>query len=470
MSADGTGMRFLQTIQAGLADVHGRDAAPSWQAPEINGGGVLASAFAVTGLAVGSIGAAALGLAAYLREFTGRAPAVSLERRLASLWFGRSLYPQGWRIPAVRDPVTGDYQGLDGWIRIHANAPHHRQRALRVLGCDARPQSVEQAVSRRPVQALEDDLVAAGACAAVMRSASQWAGHPQGRAIAQAPLFLADEGLPEPTPPAAMRDPGRPLSDVRVLDLTRVLAGPVSTRFLAGYGARVVRVDPPSWTEPGMVPEVTLGKYCVGLDLNDPGQRRRFEALLAQADVLVHGYRPDALENLGLGAQARQRIRPGLVDVSLDAYGWTGPWRMRRGFDSLVQMSCGIAHAGMQWKEQPRPTPLPVQALDQASGYLMAAAVLHGLVHRRRTGMGSIVRLALARTAHLLMSETAQTGLVIDDAVPDDLDPWVERTVWGPAQRLSPPCALAGIPMRWERPAGPLRADPPMDAFPPQES
>lgn len=452
--------QFLRTIRTGLAVIHQPGIAPEWHEPEISGEGTLDSAFAVTDLALASIGAASSALAAYVGWHTGCTPAVHLDRRLASLWFDHSLRPVGWQVPAVRDSVTGDYRGRDGWIRIHANAPHHREHALEVLGAQANRTSVAHAVSDRNVQDIEEQMIAAGACAAIMRSPERWAVHPQGQALASEPLCLVEDGTASYTPvDRVVATSARPLEGLRVLDLTRVLAGPVSTRFLAGYGAQVLRIDPPSWTEPGMVPEVTLGKYCAGLDLRQPEDRRQFERLLAQADVLVHGYRPGALEGLGFGAQARQHIRPGLVDISLNAYGWSGPWAGRRGFDSLVQMSCGIAYAGMQWRQTDEPTPLPVQALDQATGYLLAAAALHGLIRRAETGQGSIVRLALARTAALLMSEQSVPGEAIGAAQGEDIDPWIEQTAWGPGQRLKAPCALDGIPMRWERPACVLRGD-----------
>lgn len=452
--------QFLRTIRSGLAAIHQPGIAPEWHEPEISGEGTLDSAFAVTDLALASIGAASSALAAYVGRHTGRTPAVHLDRRLASLWFDHSLQPVGWQVPAVRDSVTGDYRGRDGWIRIHANAPHHRQHALEVLGAQADRTSVAHAVSDRNVQDIEEQMIAAGACAAIMRSPEQWIAHPQGQALASEPLCLVEDGTTSYTPvDQVMATSARPLEGLRILDLTRVLAGPVSTRFLAGYGAQVLRIDPPSWTEPGMVPEVTLGKYCAGLDLRQPGDRLQFERLLAQADVLVHGYRPGALEGLGFGAQMRQHIRPGLVDISLNAYGWSGPWAGRRGFDSLVQMSCGIAYAGMQWRQTEEPTPLPVQALDQATGYLLAAAALHGLIRRAETGRGSIVRLALARTATLLMSEQPVSGEAIGAVQSEDIDPWIEETAWGSGQRLKAPCMLDGIPMRWERPACVLRGD-----------
>ncbi|MBN9321143.1 MAG: CoA transferase, partial [Delftia acidovorans] len=288
-----------------------------------------------------------------------------------------------------------------------------------------------------------------------------WAAHPQGQAVQQEPL-LAWQMHPQPGQPfsfsAGAWQPSaqRPLQGLRVLDLTRILAGPAATRWLAGHGAEVLRIDPPGWEEPGTVPEVTLGKRCARLDLRAPQDRAVFEQLLAGADVLVHGYRDGALEGLGFGAAWRRRLNPSLIDVSLNAYGWSGPWQQRRGFDSLVQMSAGIADAGMHRLGRDRPTPLPLQALDHATGYLMAAAVVMALVRRMQGQGGSTVRASLARTAHLL----AGHGVGDPDACPlapvngaEDFSAAIEATSWGAARRLRAPVEVAGPPMHSERAA-----------------
>ncbi len=254
----------------------------------------------------------------------------------------------------------------------------------------------------------------------------------------------------------------RPLAGVRVLDLTRVLAGPVATRFLAGLGADVLRIDPPWWDEPSIVPDVVPGKRCARLDLRLPEDRQRLAELIAEADILVHGYRPGALAGQGLDADARRRLCPGLVDVSLDAYGWTGPWRGRRGFDSLVQMSAGIAAEGMHRFGTDRPKPLPVQALDHATGYIMAAAAIRGMTRRATSGAGSETRTSLARTASLLASVPAPDQLGrLSEADPADYDPAIEATGWGPALRLRPPLAVDGAIIAWDRPAATLGSSPP---------
>ncbi|MDP4003996.1 CoA transferase [Methylobacterium sp. NEAU K] len=421
------------------------------------GAGALPSAFRVSDLAAGTVAAAALALA----EVAGVDGPVKVDRRLASFWFATALRPEGWRVPAPWDPVAGDYRARDGWIRLHTNAPHHRAAAERVLGSQADRAGMGRAVAGWAKAELEAAILAEGGCAAEMRGLDDWAAHPQGRAVAAEPL-VAFEPAADRTASRWRPLPGRPLEGLRVLDLTRVLAGPVATRFLAGFGADVLRIDPPDWDEPALVPEVTLGKTCARLDLRRDADRATFEGLLAGADVFVHGYRPGALDGLGYGAQARRALAPGLVDVSLDAYGWTGPWAGRRGFDSLVQMSCGIARAGQLWRGADRPVPLPVQALDHATGYLMAAAVLRLLARRLADGTGGAARLSLARTAALLAAagpsaaeeEPAPEG-------PEDLAREVEATSWGPARRLRPPVAVAGVAMRWGRAARLLGDDAP---------
>jgi len=423
------------------------------------GAGRLPSAFAVTDLAAASVATAALAVGEWIASAGGPAPAVRVDSRLASLWFGFSLRPQGWSVPPPWDPVAGDYRSRDGWIRLHTNAPHHRRAAMAVLGTPEERDAVARAVAAWSADELETAIVQRGGCAAALRSLDAWRAHPQGRAVAAEPLFHQRSTSGAAAPPRAV-DPTRPLRGIKVLDLTRVLAGPVATRFLAGCGATVLRIDPPGWDEPGVIPEVVLGKRCARLDLHDPGDRATFEQLLREADVLVHGYRPGALDALGFDAARRQALRPGLVDVSLSAYGWTGPWNTRRGFDSLVQMSSGIADEGRRYFGADRPTPLPVQALDQATGYLLAAAAVRGLVHRRRTGFGLESRTSLARIAALLVSNPSPPPEPLAPETADDLAEAIEATAWGTARRIRPPVEIAGAPLGWDLPARPLGSAP----------
>jgi hypothetical protein len=411
------------------------------------------SAFAVSDLAVASIGAAC-GEAASL---TNRIRPITMDRRLASLWFSLTVQPKGWTLPPVWDDLAGVYKTKDGFIRLHTNAPHHKSAALRALDCGSARADVEAVVKSHRSNELERIIVAENGCAAALRSLENWRHHPQGQAVDQEPLIAWSEHDPMPAS-GVPSSPERPLQGLKVLDLTRVLAGPVCTRTLAGFGAEILRIDPPGWSEALVETEVTPGKRLATLDLKSENGRKQLLALMGDADVFVHGYRSDALAGLGLGDAVRRGVNPGLIDVALNAYGWTGPWSTRRGFDSLVQMSSGISHAGMIWKHSDAPVPLPVQALDFATGYLMAAAVLRALRIRTETGRILSARLSLARTAALLVSEPSDNeGAEFPDIAEADFSDAVEMTDWGPAKRVRFP---ANLPMHWVTPARHLHADP----------
>jgi crotonobetainyl-CoA:carnitine CoA-transferase CaiB-like acyl-CoA transferase len=415
--------------------------------------GALPSAFSVSDFAASSIGVAALAIAELVALQTASLPRVMIDRRLASAWFRWSLRPVGWALPQPWDPIAGDYRTQDGWIRLHTNAPHHRAAALQVLGVPADREAVTAAVAPWSAVALETAIIEAGGCAAEMRSIDAWTNHPQGRAVAEEKL-AATTYRPAPAFTRWQPDPARPLAGLKILDLTRVLAGPIATRFLAGFGATVLRIDPPGWDEPGVVPEVTLGKRCARLDLTQPADRAILTSLLEQADILIHGYQPGALERLGFGKAERLAIAPHLSDVTLSAYGWSGPWAGRRGFDSLVQMSAGIADAGMRWKAADRPIPLPVQALDHATGYLMAAAAVRAVTTRLRGDGASTTKFSLARTAKALLDAgPASKETAFAEETEADLAPSIEETAWGQARRLTPPVQIDGVDLRWSRPA-----------------
>ncbi|MEO0343833.1 MAG: CoA transferase [Pseudomonadota bacterium] len=407
----------------------------------------LRSCFGVSDFATASIKSAATELAEFVN-----AENVTIDRRLSSLWFGMTLKPESWELPSAWDAIAGVYKAKDGWIRLHTNAPHHKNAALHVLGCPEDKVAVSDAVKTWQKATLEAAIVAEHGAAATMLSAKEWISHPQGRAVNAEPLIHWTKKA-EGAKPCSM-------SGLKVLDLTRVLAGPVATRFLAGFGAQVLRVDPPSWNEPGVEPEVTLGKRRAGLDLSKAQDRSSLDDLIRKADVLVHGYRPGALAGLGYDPEHLKALAPHMIEVSLSAYGWTGPWAKRRGFDSLVQMSCGIAAEGMHRLNATRPVPLPVQALDHATGYLMAAAVLRALRIRQRTGAIFSARLSLARTAALLMAPGSRNfrGSAVEET-PQDLDDTPETTAWGVAKRIKFPVTIDGKTAQWPYPAGPLRVD-----------
>jgi crotonobetainyl-CoA:carnitine CoA-transferase CaiB-like acyl-CoA transferase len=455
---------------------------------------VLPSAFDVTGLAAASVAAAALAAAGFhaARAQLPLRP-VSVDTRAASAAFAcEALFtPSGWELPAPWDPIAGNYQAKDGWIRLHTNYSRHREAVAAALSPDdpggaSDRESVAARVRKARASELEEGIVEwAGGAAAVMRGREEWLASPQGAATARAPVLdvvagplagSADDAVPEPhyrlpspdtsavadrnrgkAPPRQVGSaPAAPYAGIRVLDLTRVIAGPVGTRFLAAYGADVLRVDPPGFEEvPALLPETTAGKRTAGLDLRCPAGREAFEDLLATADVLVTGLRADALARLGYDEATVAAINPGLIRASLNAYGWAGPWRNRRGFDSLVQMSCGITAAGAAAAGQDKPVALPVQALDHATGYLIAAAVGRALTRRLTQGEPSRVRACLIGTANFLWSLPAP-GQQPPMPRPEDFPLEPATTAWGRARRVPVPGQIHGITPRYQVNAGPL--------------
>lgn len=440
-------------------------ALPATDSYKTVGEGARPSAFAVSELATASFAAVGQELARLVAalNLAPKAPEVSVDHRLASLWYGYSFKPDGWEMPSLWDSIAGDYQASDGWIRLHTNLPRHRAAALKVLEVKGNRDAVSQALKDWAVADLETAIVAEGGVAAAMRSRADWLDHPQGRSVSRDPLIgwhsprhVTLRDRPEATAK-------RPLAGLRVLDLTRVLAGPVSTRTLAGFGAEVLRIDPPGWDEPGVIPDISLGKHCAYLDLKSLAGMEKFQDLLSQADVFVHGYRPGALDALGLTKIKRDELAPNRVEVTLNAYGWQGPWSPRRGFDSLVQMSAGIADSGRDWANAEKPTPLPVQALDHATGYLMAAAVLSALTEAASGNSVMLAQLSLARTAELLAALAKnKADDDITEARSEDYGKTSEDTGWGPGYRLKPALTVGTSNMSWPLPASKLGTSQPV--------
>jgi len=441
-------------LTGGAADLSGRLTATGPRT-------YLPSRFDVTGLAAAAVGAATLAAAEYhaARNSTEVA-AVRVDSRAACAAFATEglFTPVGWSLPAVWDPLAGNYPARDGWIRLHTNYAYHRAAVASVLQADDRD-GVRAAVGGWKAADLEAAVVAAGGCAAVMRGRDEWLASAPGAAAADAPvLAVAERPLTahaHAAGSAADRPAGRPYAGVRVLDLTRVIAGPTGTKFLAAHGADVLRLDPPGFAEvPALLPESTAGKRTAAIDLGTPDGRAVFEGLAAGADVLVTGLRAGALARLGYDDAALTALNPALVIASLNAYGWAGPWRDRRGFDSLVQMSCGIAaDAGGD-----EPVPLPVQALDYATGYLLAAAVGRALTVRRTRGAASRIHASLIGTANLLWSfpRAADLGGQPARPRPDEIPLADVRTAWGPARQVPVPGEIAGITAQLRGEAGPL--------------
>ena len=339
-------------------------------------------------------------------------------------------------------PLSRFWRAFDRWIRLHANYPWHERRALEVLGCGTRPESVGEAIASWPAEDLEEALAAHGALGFAVRDAAEWQCHAQGRAVGG--QALVESGA---APAQARRlGTGRGAAGVRVLDLTRVIAGPVATRTLAAWGADVLRIDSPGLPEIAAQAIDTLSGKCSALvDFADPAGRAQLEELLRSADVLVQGYRPGALDRFGLAEAELAERHPHLSVVTLSAWGWRGPWAGRRGFDSLVQCPTGIAAAEGSGGH---PGVLPAQVLDHATGYLAAAAALLSLARVAGGEAARHRRVSLARTAGWL------TGRGSRDRQPEreaDPDPFL-TTLPGPrhpVRVITPPGRTSDLSPGW---------------------
>jgi crotonobetainyl-CoA:carnitine CoA-transferase CaiB-like acyl-CoA transferase len=300
--------------------------------------------------------------------------------------------------PDRMSPFFRFWMTADGrWFRVHGEYPWHRSRALAVLQCEDRHRSVKDAISRWRAEDLEDALDAAGGLGYAVRSEQEWLEHPQGRAVAALPLLQSEAG----TGTGRLADASRGATGLRVLDLTRALAGPIATRTLAAWGAEVVRIDGPGLPEePAHALDTLPGKRSAELDLADPANRTTLEELLGGADLLVQGYRPGALARFGLDARTLSERHPHLNVITLSAWGPSGPWATRRGFDSVVQCPVGISQVEGTGD---RPGALPSRVLDHAMGYLAAAASMLAVASVQHGGSPQSVQLSLAQTARWLL-------------------------------------------------------------------
>jgi crotonobetainyl-CoA:carnitine CoA-transferase CaiB-like acyl-CoA transferase len=356
---------------------------------QVSGRSGLVSPLAVEDLAVGAVAAQLLAA----RELTGRTDPVRLDAAAVGFAFRSERYARQDGRPAGAGfaPLSRFWPTADGWVRLHANYPHHRAAVLRVLGT-ADPGA---AAAGWRAEELESAVVEAGGAAAAVRTAAGWAAHPQGRAVAGLPLLglarVAD-GPPRDVP----------LAGLRILDLTRVIAGPVATRTLASHGADVLRLDSPRLPDdPAGLVDTGPGKRSAVVDLASRTGRATLEELLRGADVVVQGYRPGALDAFGLAPADLAGRHPHLAVVRVRAWGPAGPWQQRRGFDSLVQAATGIADT---LGTDAGPGVLPAQALDHGTGHLAAAAVLRAVAERRAQGGVWHAELSLAQVAQWLLT------------------------------------------------------------------
>ncbi len=397
---------------------------------------------------------------------TGRRQEIAVDTRqaTASLRSGHYMQMDGAPVSSDRNPMMGVYPAMNGrWSYLHCNFPNHRAAALSVLGVEEDREAMARAVAKWDALELEEAIIAANGAGGMVRTMAEWAQHPQGVAVASLPLLeivkIGD------SPSEKLPDGDRPLSGIRVLDLTRVLAGPTCARTLAEHGADVLKVTGAHLPSIGHQEYDTgHGKLSTHLDLREPDDLEIMRGLVREADVFSQGYRPGTLAKRGLSPEALAEIRPGIVYVSLSAFSHVGPWASRRGFDTVVQTVSGITNRQGELfiGDSPGPQFYPVSAIDYLTGYLMAFGALVALARRTTEGGSWLVRVSLAQIGRWLVErgQTPETKLhdIPEQFTPEELKRWsmTSDTPMGKLGHLGPVVRLSETPPHWSRTSVPL--------------
>ena len=411
-----------------------------------------------------AIGSAATIAAAVWRDATGQGQDVRVDvgRSAASLLSfllqrldGPPLTGLGDRSAATALYPTGD----DRWIHLHGGFPHLAAGTATVLGCDATAVELRAATRRWEALALEEALAEAGMCGAMVRTLEEWQAHPQAQAIAPLGRVTVRKIADGDARPAC--DGRRPFGAVRLLDLTRLLAGPTAGRTLAEHGADVLLVNSPRLDniDPFVI-DTSHGKRSAYLELDDPDDAARLRTLAAGADVFVQGYRGGSLDRRGFDAETLAEGHPGLVHVSVNCYGSVGPWRLRPGWEQMAQSVTGLCagHGRAQSGDAATPSLIPAAVCDYTTGYLAAVGAAAALRRRAIEGGSYVVQASLCQTAGWISSlgpscdPAAAIGL--GGLVSDGL--LTSETGWGTLRHFGPVAQLSATPARWDRPPSPL--------------
>jgi len=446
---------------------------PGWPAERANAvaftGGtdpILPTPFRIGVAGAATLAATGLAASDLWEQRTGRRQSVTVDVRqaTASLRSGHYMKLGDGEVSTRRNSIMGVYPTKDGrWSYLHCNFPNHRAAALSVLGVPEDREAVANAVLHWNAADLEEAIIAANGAGGMVRTQAEWATHPQAAAIAGLPLMeivrIAD------SPPEALPAGKRPLSGVRVLDLTRVLAGPTCARTMAEHGADVLKITGPHLPNLGYQEfDTGHGKLSAHLDLRNQSDIDVLRGLVREGDVFSQGYRPGALGVRGLSPEDLAAIRPGLVYVSLCAFSHAGPWASRRGFDTVVQTVSGITsrQAEVVPVRTPGPQFYPVSAIDYCTGYLMAFGAMVALARRAREGGSWLVRISLAQVGKWIVDlgevpETAARDAPAEFS-PDEVERWsmVTDTPSGRLCHLRPTVQLSETPPYWARPSVPL--------------
>jgi crotonobetainyl-CoA:carnitine CoA-transferase CaiB-like acyl-CoA transferase len=421
----------------------------------------LPSSFRIAAAAQVSVAAAGLAAAQIWQLRNGQSQDVTVDMRHAVVECRseRYLRVDGKPPGPTWDPTAGIYRTRDDrYVRLHTNFAHHRAAVCKVLGCKEERPEIQAALMQWDGEAFETAAYAGGAVVAMMRSHQQWSDLPHAKALAALPLVSIEkigEAAPKPWPKG-----DRPLAGLRVLDLSRVIAGPVAGRTLAVHGADVMLISGPNLPAiPWLTIDTGCGKLTSFVELRSEQGRTKLRELLASADIFSQGYRPSAIAAHGFAPEDAARINPGIVYVSLSAYGHAGPWAERRGFDSLVQTSTGFNHAEGVAAGVEGPKELPAQMLDHATGYMMAFGAMMAKARQSREGGSWLVRVSLAQTGRWLWNlGRVADGFKTEDFKGETVKPFIEGidSGFGPLRSVTHSALLSKTPAFWARPAMPL--------------
>jgi crotonobetainyl-CoA:carnitine CoA-transferase CaiB-like acyl-CoA transferase len=435
---------------------------------EITGGTdpILPTPFRISETSTATLAAVGLAVSDLWELRAGRRQGIAIDTRqaTASLRSGSYIRLDGAVVSNARNGVMGSYPAKNGrWSYVHANFPNHRAAALKVLGVPEEPEAVRKAVAQWDALELEEAIIAAKGAGGMVRTIEEWKQHPQGIAVASLPLMeivKIGDSPPEPLP-----EGDRPLSGIRVLDLTRVIAGPTCARTLAEHGADVLKISGAHLPSLGRQEYDTgHGKLSAHLDLREEKDKEILRGLIRDADIFSQGYRPGTLAGRGFSPEALAQMRPGIVAVSLSAFSHVGPWASRRGFDTVIQSVSGIKHRQGEVFPGTAPGPqfYPVSAIDFLTGYLMAFGAMVALARRAREGGSWLVRISLAQVGRWLIERgqvpEAELRDVPKEFTPAELERWsmTSNTPVGRLQHLGPVIRLSETPPRWTRPTVPL--------------
>ena len=454
----------MTTATVALAELAAAAGVPPWRHATITAQDpALATPFFGEDAAAAALAAGAGEAAGLWQARTGEAQTVTADTReaaasLVSFLFQRFEDPA--RAPArdaIATAANAFLQTGDGrWVYVHPSFDNSAGH-IALLGCADSPEGVRAALARWTAPDLVAATAEAGLCLAMVRTPQEWDAGDQGRLLAATPVVEVTrigDGPRVPLPAGGTA----PLSGVKVLDLTRVLAGPACARTLASYGADVLHVSGPGLPsfEP-FVSDTGHGKRCAFLDLKTAEGRARLLGLVGEADVFSQGYRSGALARLGFGPEALAAVRPGLIHVSINCYGHEGAWATRPGWEQLAQTVSGMAHVQGAGGD---PALLPAAVNDYTTGYLAAFGAMVALRRRAVEGGSWRVRVSLTRTAMWVR------GLSLRDPAArpftsDELAGWSIREDggWGPVSFLRPPVRLEKTPAVWVRPSVKLGSD-----------